>query len=238
MTELRSAVEALRAEMLAELPDARVQDDFAELQRIGELVELERLRRLGEIERRGLWARDGHLSAAAWLADRFRVGFGAARASMRLARALEHMPATREAIEAGDVSLASARVLMDAREGEPEAFATAEPTLVEAARVHRVHDLVRVTNTWRGRVDAERGVDAEERLRARRRLHASRTFSDGAFYFGRVRPGHYRLALAKSSASALEIATPPQVDVVVGADSDAIVELPPIALERDAATSP
>jgi hypothetical protein len=68
-------------------------------------------------------------------------------------------------------------------------------------------------------------------------LQASRTFSDGAFYFGRVRPGHYRLAIAKASASALGITTPPMVDVIVGADSDAIVELPPIPLERDATGS-
>jgi hypothetical protein len=69
-------------------------------------------------------------------------------------------------------------------------------------------------------------------------LHASRTFSDGAFYFGRVRPGHYRLAVAKASASALGITNPPQVDVVVGPDSDALIELAPITLERDASTSP
>jgi len=69
-------------------------------------------------------------------------------------------------------------------------------------------------------------------------LNTSRTFSDGAFYFGRVRPGHYRLAVAKSSATALGISNPPQVDVVVGADGDAIIELAPIALQRDAATSP
>jgi hypothetical protein len=64
-------------------------------------------------------------------------------------------------------------------------------------------------------------------------LNASRTFSDGAFYFGRVRPGHYRLALTKTSASALGITTPPEIDVVVGADSDAIIELEPITLEHD-----
>jgi hypothetical protein len=69
-------------------------------------------------------------------------------------------------------------------------------------------------------------------------LNTSRTFSDGAFYFGRVRPGHYRLAVTKSSANALGITTPPQIDVVVGAESDAIIELRPITLERDAAASP
>jgi len=44
------------------------------------------------------------------------------------------------------------------------------------------------------------------------------------------------LTLAKSSASALGIATPPQVDVVVGGDGDTVLELPPVTLERDAPT--
>lgn len=31
MSELRSTIDALRAEVLAELPDARIEEDFAEL---------------------------------------------------------------------------------------------------------------------------------------------------------------------------------------------------------------
>jgi hypothetical protein len=67
--------------------------------------------------------------------------------------------------------------------------------------------------------------------------YTTRTFSDGAFYIGRVRPGRYRLTLARSSATALGIATPPEVDVVIAADADAVVELPSITLQRDAAGS-
>ncbi len=48
MSELRSAVESLRGETLAELPDARIEDDFAEIRRIVDQLELEALRRLGE----------------------------------------------------------------------------------------------------------------------------------------------------------------------------------------------
>ena len=66
--ELRSVVEALRAQLLPELPDARIEEEFAELQRSLELLEIERLRRLAEIDRRRLFERDGHLSAASWLA--------------------------------------------------------------------------------------------------------------------------------------------------------------------------
>ncbi len=53
MSELRSTIESLRAEELGELPDARAEDDFAELQRACELLEVERLRRLADLDRRG-----------------------------------------------------------------------------------------------------------------------------------------------------------------------------------------
>ena len=77
------------------------------------------------------------------------------------------------------------------------------------------------------------GVGLELRDVAGGALHTVRTFSDGAFYFSRVRPGRYRLTLAPASATALGIATPPQVEVVIAADSDAVVELPAITLQRD-----
>jgi hypothetical protein len=64
-------------------------------------------------------------------------------------------------------------------------------------------------------------------------LYTARTFSDGAFYISRVRPGRYRLTLAPSSATALGITTPPQVDVVIGGDADTVVEVPAITLQRD-----
>lgn len=176
MSELRSAVEALRSETLADLPDARVEDDFAELHRVGELLEMERLRRLAEIDRRRLFERDGHLSAASWLAARFRVGWGAARQHARVARALDDMPATRRALEAGDVSMSAVRVLADAREVDASAFGRAEEQLVDAARIHSISDLGRVVSLWRQCVQRERTADGEEGRRAMRRLHASVTF--------------------------------------------------------------
>lgn len=82
MSELRSAVESLRGETLAELPDARIEEDFAEIRRIVDQLELEALRRLGEIDRRRLFERDGHLSVAGWLATAFKMSWdGPDRAS-------------------------------------------------------------------------------------------------------------------------------------------------------------
>jgi len=173
MSELRSAVESLRVEVLTDLPDARIEEDFSELQRVSEMLELERLRRLAELDRRRLFERDGHLSAASWLASAHKVSWGAARESVRTARGLDEMPSTRRALEAGDLSLSAVRVLLAARDADPEVFSRSEAQLVEAARIHPIGDLQKVTAYWRQQVEREHAFDAEERLRQRRRLHAS-----------------------------------------------------------------
>jgi Domain of unknown function (DUF222) len=176
VSELRSVVDALRSEVLSGVPDARIEEDFTELHRVIEALELERLRRLAELERRGVHARDGHLSVAAWLASCHRVGFGSAREQARLARSLEAMPRTRQALEAGALSLPQARVLAGAREVDPETFERDEGVLLEAASRHSVFELARVVAFWRERVDEAR-MGTEARLRARRGLHASRTLA-------------------------------------------------------------
>ena len=172
MSELRSVAEALRSETLAELPDARLVQDFRELHQAGELIEVERLRRLAEIERRGLFSQDGHLSATPWLTSEFKVSGGLASEQVRVARSLEQMPATRGALEIAAVSLSQVRVLASAREQDPKAFSRSEASLVEAARIHSVRDLQRIAADWRQKIDRE---SSEEKLRARRRLHASQT---------------------------------------------------------------
>ena len=176
MSELRSAIEGLRLETLAELPDARLEEDFAELQRASELIDAERLRRLAEIDRRVAYRRDGHLSTAGWLASTCKLSWGMARNEVRMARALEDMPVTRRALEDGDLSMSAARVLVDARDADHEAFRSSEATLVEAARIHSMQDVRRVAAYWRQAAEREAALDGEEKLRERRRLHASVTF--------------------------------------------------------------
>ena len=181
MSELRSTIETFRSEVLPELPDARIEEDFAEVHRAVEQLEVERLRRLAEIERRRLFERDGHLSAASWLATRFKVAWGTAREQLRIARGLEQMPRTRAALEVGDLSIAAVRVLVTAKDADPAAFERAEAQLVEAARIHSIEDLQKVAAYWRQRVERERALEGDDELRAQRRLHAS------VSYLGTVR---------------------------------------------------
>src|SRR6266576_3350906 len=95
VSELRSAIDELRSETLSDLPDARIEEDFSELHRAIEQLELERLRRLAEVDRRRLYERDGHLSTVPWLAGVHRLSWGAAREQVKTARALQEMPETR-----------------------------------------------------------------------------------------------------------------------------------------------
>jgi hypothetical protein len=173
MSGLRSVVEELRSATLADLPDALIEEDFEELHRAVELLEAERLRRLAEIDRRRLFERDGHLSAASWLATRFKVAWGTARERVRMARALELMPVARDALERGDLSMSGVRVLVTTRDADPEAFGQSEEQLVEAARIHSTGDLQRVAAYWRQAVERAHANESEEKLREQRRLHAS-----------------------------------------------------------------
>ena len=86
------------------------------------------------------------------------------------------MPETRRALEAGEISFSAVRLLVAARDAEPDAFEKSEHELVEAACRHAIPDLQRVTAFWRQRAERARSVDSEERLLERRALHASVTF--------------------------------------------------------------
>jgi uncharacterized protein DUF222 len=142
---------------------------FAQLQRISELVEAKRLRWLADQDRRASWRKDGHLSAAAWLADRFQVAAGAAKKQVQVAQALERMPQVRDSFVNGEVSSSAVQVLAEVRREHPDDFPSVEEALVDAAVTKPVEELRRVVSEWVQSVD-ERRADRAEILRSRRRL--------------------------------------------------------------------
>ena len=173
---LRTAVAALDAEVLPELPDARIDEDLVELHRAIQGLEVERLRRVAEFERRRLHTREGHLSAASWMVGALQVSWGQARRDVRTARALGSMPATRAAVTSGELPIAAAHVLAEARGTAPEAFARAEGALVAVGAGRSLRDLHRAVGRWLQHALIEREGGVDEGLRAQRRLHVSTTF--------------------------------------------------------------
>jgi hypothetical protein len=147
------------ANSTAKLTDVELLNRLDELERTARAIDAERARCLAEIERRGLHAADGHLSAGAWLAHRHGAPLGVAEAQVRTARALEEMPRVADALAQGEISTAAVGALVRTREASPEAFGQAEQALVEQARMLSHRELRASLDRWRQEVDAAREDD-------------------------------------------------------------------------------
>ncbi len=170
MSTLRSALDELRGEDVRSLPDDALAGHLDEIERAGRILEFERCRGLAEVERRKLHAAEGHLSAAAWLAQRQGLSRSAAEGRLRRARALQTMPSVARAFAEGDVSESAVQVLASAWEAVPDAFARSEEALADAARTMAFGELRRVTEAWQAAADPDRALEEEERRHDRRRL--------------------------------------------------------------------
>ena len=177
MSNLQSALEEIQGTDPDRIDEAALADGYAELERAADVVLSERLKWLAAIERRGTYARDGHVSLTAWLAGRFRKTWSAASRLVRAARALEQMPSTREALESGEITSSAVDVLLPAREVDPQAFAQAEAYLVQAATTLSIPDLRGAVATWRRAAEDAQGIEFPERAYERRRLHVSPTLA-------------------------------------------------------------
>jgi hypothetical protein len=164
--------------MCSPAPDVRLLSDDAlvlwldERERSARGIAADRASGLAEVERRGLHARDGQLSAAAWLARRHAIPQGAAEARVRVARALEEMPRVAEALSRGEISTAATDALVRAHEAAPDEFARVEDGLLERARSLSHRDLRAELERWRLDVDADRAARDEREKLARRRFTA------------------------------------------------------------------
>jgi Domain of unknown function (DUF222) len=76
--------------------------------RVERLVVASRNRLARRLELAVVWKRDGHRSAAHWLASATGTSVGAAMRSLETARRLEELPETADAFRAGELSEAQA----------------------------------------------------------------------------------------------------------------------------------
>jgi len=173
MSTLRSVCDELRIRDLRAVSDDELASYLDELEQTDRFIDAERARALGELERREVVGRDGHLSLASWMVARHGVAPSTAAGHVRMARALKQMPVTAEALAGGEVSSAAVSLLVSAQEAAPGPFARAEDALVDAARALPVTQLRSTVAQWREGTDAERAMEDEERRFERRRLHIS-----------------------------------------------------------------
>ena len=173
MSTLRSGLEELRSTELRSCSDADLESDLAEIKTVSGALEAESARRIAELERRRAFERDGHLSITSWVDSRFQTGWAAAAREVRVARALEDMPATRDALAEGEISSAAVGALVAAREANAGAFERVEDTMLDAARRLPLRDLRRVVGHWRDMTEPEVAARDEQERFDRRGLHVS-----------------------------------------------------------------
>jgi hypothetical protein len=173
MGSLRSAFDELTSHELRYASDDDLIDDLDELERASGVLEVERSRRIAELERRATFGLSGHRSMASWLTARFRLAWSVASRRVHRARALEAMPLVRAALIEGEISLTAADELVAAREADLERFVEVEAAFVDVARELPLFDLRRATQPWRAFADRV-GFEREHEHRfERRRLHLS-----------------------------------------------------------------
>ena len=133
-------------------------------------------RRAAEAE---LFRRDGHRSAAEWLATKTGESLAGAAGSLRLADQMEHHRGLGDALRKGELSETRARQVADALQVDPHS----EDELVEAAKDRNETNRQLADRCLRAKAKARSAEDnhaAYERIRAARYLRHY-TDRDGAF---------------------------------------------------------
>lgn len=180
---LREAAAIVRC-ALQDVQPAEVDTDEAAAM-LGEFAELERLAASGKVlvapraAAGSAWRRAGHRTPEAWLAQQSGTTIGAAKATLEAAGRLAALPATEQALRAGDLSGAQLEQVTAAGVLAPEA----ERALLGAARANL--PLARLREERRRLEAAARS--REEELARHRRIHASRYFRRSSADDGSVR---------------------------------------------------
>lgn len=145
------------------------------------LVKLDRAVAAGKLEfaRRAAqcmaWRQEGHRSAADWLAQKTKTSIGEAISTLETARCLPELPATKEALRQGSISVQQVREIAVAATAEP----STEAGLIEAAGYLSLKGL-----QYRARLVKMNNLDRAERVADINKGRSMRHWLDheGAFH--------------------------------------------------------
>jgi hypothetical protein len=199
LDELESAIDKLAA--------SGYEPDLARLRRLVERLESEFVRRVRQADRAKDWAADDFISPAAWLRDQANLAPGHARATVALARRLDHFPKFAQAFASGDVSRQHVTVLTGAASPERlPALQALERELLEAAKVLDPQQFSQIVRHACDAIDGDGGAAETLEQYNERRLDISRTFGGMVKIDGLLPPveGEALLTAIKSEARAEE----------------------------------
>ena len=181
----------------------RIEQRLAELSAHIDAAKHEQLSLIAEFDRREGWARGGFRSAAHWLGFRIGLGQVAAREHVRVARALQQLPHTGQALARGQISFSKVRAIT--RIATPET----EEELIGLARCAPASYVEKVVRGYRR---AERlQLDRAQRQHQGRFLHTM-TDDDGMLVIHGRLPAEVGALLLKALERADSAEAPAQAD--------------------------
>ena len=161
---------------LREISDSQLADELLDLSEQIDRLRARQIEVAAQFDARMVYAADGAANAAVWLAPRARMSRAEAGQVVGLARKLERMPQTAEAVASGTLSTSQARVLSRVvNERTASVFAEHEDVLIEQAARLTVDQLRRVVKVWEAHADTD-GADPAQRLHDRRKAYISTGF--------------------------------------------------------------
>ena len=189
LAELEAAVDALLAEAPCHESGAHLHADVISLQRIRAKLGVLAAATLSEWDHALVWAEDGSRSAASRLARDTHSSVRCAKQELRRARQLCHLPVTRAAVTAGDLSLEHLDLLGSACTRErAELFAEHEATLIDQCTVLAYAEAVRLVQYWCQRADDVLNTPAKERRAAKAAFYASSSLDGMVVLNGQLDP--------------------------------------------------
>jgi hypothetical protein len=141
--------ESLAAVDVTALTGLEVAELVQATQRLRSMADAVCVRSAGALDVSNAWVADGARSAAAWMQWRCRIQRGRAVSFLRCARELRDMPLTEVALMSGAISVDHVRLLVDAKQLSPVAFADSEQRLVELASSLPVCSFEKTVTYWK-----------------------------------------------------------------------------------------
>jgi hypothetical protein len=183
------------------------------------------------------WKAGGYRSAEDWLAAKTKTSRAAAAEALQTAEQIENLPATREALVSGEVSVEQAAAIAAAATVDP----TAEDLMLREAERASLGGLQKTSRALVAAASKNQAADRE-------RIHRSRYFKNWTSRDGAVE-GHFRLTpdagavlLAAIDAEKQEVFAQAKADGRYESDpayaADALVNLARNTLDDAAAASP
>jgi hypothetical protein len=188
---------------LRELSDEVVTAGVEDLHREIAGLQASVARLIGEAERRGIPVSEGFGSTTSWLIAHTQDPPGVCRSRVATARALRHMPHTREAFSSGELSECRARRLVEARDAAPEVFERDEELLVDQALTLDARTFPKAVGHWQRLADQDRFAEDHRGMHDARSLHVSRTWGGMTRVDGNLDPesGHVLITALEAITS-------------------------------------